>query len=712
MRVSGTRIKKRSHPVGTAPSPAPRTVRAVSSRCHGVSPKANRAALLLCLLAPLAHAAFTPPAIDANSFKTLSLTQLEAQRTELDEELGHLAKPTPRSGTGTIGWSSARRQGTDHPEWAEVRLSNPENIDLIVLVPVLWDYANKGPQASGFPETFEVIAGTENDTDGKVIAHFGPEDQLLPRVAPLAIPLPPTTVFWVRVQSIQMTPSGMDEQYGFGLSEIMLFSGDRNVALNQPVRVSSTVQNWGGEAIYPQALTDETTPFLMNSFQGKQSRTYLARFSGKQRFLVTIDLQDSVSVDAIRFHSAADVRQHIPRPKQVEYGVPRRLIVQGANQADFSDAVTLLDYHLGTVYDAGPILMRDVAPTRCRYIQLYIPDPYTVPDMNGNRKYVNFSELEVLSNGQNVAKGKPVTFPRYLRNNDNKEAITDGCNNFGIILPTRDWMVQLSRRHDLEKARPLLAAELDHRYARQKIYLSLMIWLAVTLAAGIAFTILIDRMLRMRYVSRLKQRFAADLHDELGANLHSIGLISDVAQHAESCEQWKTLSQRIRELTERTGIAVRHCTNLLEADDLYIGLANDMQRTAERITTNLQHDFTIEGTPFLEQLKPRTRIDLFLFYKECLVNICRHSGATQIYTHLVAQKKEILLTVCDNGKGLVGGQIPASLKRRARLLKANLTAECPSSGGTQITLRLRSRRRAGFKTHGSKNHGQLPLTPS
>ena len=120
-----------------------------------------------------------------------------------------------------------------------------------------------------------------------------------------------------------------------------------------------------------------------------------------------------------------------------------------------------------------------------------------------------------------------------------------------------------------------------------------------------------------------------------------------------------------------------------------------MQRASMRITANLEHEISIEGEVYLGQLKPRTRVDLFLFYKECLVNISRHSGATQFSTRLTAGPRDIHLIVSDNGRGISetqGNGIPSSLKRRARLLGANVNVARPASGGTSIELHLRTRR--------------------
>ena len=133
---------------------------------------------------------------------------------------------------------------------------------------------------------------------------------------------------------------------------------------------------------------------------------------------------------------------------------------------------------------------------------------------------------------------------------------------------------------------------------------------------------------------------------------------------------------------------------MTEANGLYAGLQADMHRAAQRIMAQLAHDITIDGEVYLDQLKPRTRVDLFLFYKECLVNISRHSGATQFSTHLRADVRTIRLTVSDNGRGMgesPGNGIPSSLKRRARLLGAKVTVDSPVAGGTRIALTFRTR---------------------
>jgi signal transduction histidine kinase len=274
--------------------------------------------------------------------------------------------------------------------------------------------------------------------------------------------------------------------------------------------------------------------------------------------------------------------------------------------------------------------------------------------------------------------------------------LTDGRNLYGKILPLRNWLEQLAQRDYLLVERPLVATELTHRYARQKINLNRMSWLAALLAAGIGFTILIDRNLRMRQATRIKEQFAADLHDELGANLHTIGLLVDLAKDSmDSRAELTELLDRCRLFTQRSGVAARHCINLLEARSLCEDLVKEMKHSSSRLLADLTHEISFEGEAMLQTLSPRKRIDLFLFYKECLTNIIRHSGATSVSTRIRATPQAVCLTVTDNGCGIDSrnpNALPHSLQRRARLLGAQVVAAQPAGGGTQITLKLKLKR--------------------
>ena len=139
--------------------------------------------------------------------------------------------------------------------------------------------------------------------------------------------------------------------------------------------------------------------------------------------------------------------------------------------------------------------------------------------------------------------------------------------------------------------------------------------------------------------------------------------------------------------------------DLLSVEGFCVNLEQDMRRAARRIMAKLEHELVIEGESWLKKLKTRIRVDLFLFFKECLVNISRHSGATAFSSQLSADSGGVTLSIQDNGIGINAqqeGLIPKSLERRARLLGASISVASPAEGGTLVTLTIPARRRGGL----------------
>ena len=623
--------------------------------------------------------------------KDLSTTQLEQYLLAIDSELHQLARFNPRSGTGSIGYRSPPHPSADQLEWVQIELTQPTPINQIVLVPAIWRDTENGFQADGFPVDFRILAGTDHDSDGTVIASFSEKDRLLPRIAPLVVACD-TTASWVRVEATKLSARQFDGAFNLELAELLIFSGEENVAIHRPITLPAA-DPYGEPPLSlarkKEFLVDGFVPYQMDTGQGDKAVAFFNGADPAATPSITIDLLAVVPLSRIHLHTV-EQSDTAPQSNNSGFGLPAHFIVEGAQRADFSDAVRLMEYRKASIYNVGPILVRKFPEAHCRYVRLTALEPDLLYDEKNVRAKVGFAEMELFAQGVNVALGKPVS-TQFLTENRPKSLLTDGSNFYGRILTTREWMAQLARRHELERERPLLTAELTRRYAAQKNNLRLMMWLATLLLVGIGITILINRSLRQRAIHRTREQIAADLHDELGANLHAIGLLSDfVRREKDNPKQLDLLMQRMRSLTERTASATKYCTNMLESKGLYDNLAEDMRRTATRLTADHQHDLKFEGEARLQDISPRRRIDLFLFYKECLTNIIRHAEATQITTHLIAGESTVTLTVTDNGHGL-HGESPDSLKRRARLLKSTLTTESLPCGGTQVSLQFKTR---------------------
>lgn len=627
-----------------------------------------------------------------DEFDAMTVTQLESRLTGIDDQLQELSSYSLRGGTGAIGYRSFWEDDT---QWIEIKLDQTYAIDEVVLVPCLWRHPTRGFLADAFPRRIRVLGGTSPNGIGTEIATYKQSQDVPKGIEPLVLTTKRTQASWIRIEATELTDRYWDKQSVLQFAEIMVFSGSENVALHRAVTTSTSDHRGSSGAWHERFLVDGFTPYLMDSARGSSSAAFIAFAEVGSNF--SLDLGEPFPLSRLHLHGV-EQSDTVPQAYAEGLGIPRRFVVEGSLHPDFSETVPLFEFEKKGNKSTGPILMTRFSDVSCRYIRFTPLVPPLRPNTQPDSNRIGFAEIEVFSNGQNVAMHRDITYVGMRSGFRSLSALTDGNNLYGQILPIRKWMNELARRGALERERPFVLAELDLRHERQKTLLTRMIQLVILLLVVIAFVILIDRHFRMQKINQVRERIAADLHDELGANIHTIGLISDMAKKAmDSRPELSALLDEIRVYTEKSGEAARYCTNILEARGVCEDLVDEMKKFASRSLADLTHEFEVEGEETLEKLEPHTRIDLLLFYKECLTNILRHSGATKVRTRLHANAKSIQMIVSDNGKGFgtysaQSGAPPKSLVRRAQLLKASIITEQAKLGGARVTLILKTRR--------------------
>ena len=643
---------------------------------------------LVCVFSINPHLALAAQSVDFGEFTN---SQLESRLAASQAEIKRLAPITLRDGVGNLGWESQTHKTAERTEWVRIELAQECLIDQIVLVPILWRDVRGVVHSDGFPTEVKILAGKTGDEVGMEIASFDESNTLLPRVAPVVISIAPTQVEWIRVEAIKLGTRKLDDRNIFQLSEVMIFSEDENVALGSATMTSSVTRNRVNKSTRAEALVDGFTPYLMTAADGKGSKPFVGFFRTGPEVTFTFDLKEPKQIHRIHLH-AADRRQNVPQIHHADYAMPKHFIVEGANEADFSDAEQLFEYRKTSIYDSGPIVMLQFKPYECRFVRLTALEAYKAPEAKESFRCIGFAEIEIFENDQNVVAGVvPDTDIKYVGSGREGKlaALTDQRNYFGAIIPMRQWITQLARSHDLTSEIAQLQTLQKTRNADQRKYFRWALGLIAFLALAIITTVLINRFLRDRETSQLKARFAADLHDEVGADLHAIALLSDLAKEEHECPgQRDSILQEIRSVCEDASTSVRHVTDA-QKETPYIKLPDLMRQAASRIVIGLEHEIDIEGTEHIERLQPNTRAQILLFFKECLVNASRHAEASFLKTSLKVTPKTVQLTMEDNGHGIEGSEenwVPPSLERRAKLLGAKVNVESCLERGTKIQL--------------------------
>ena len=202
------------------------------------------------------------------------------------------------------------------------------------------------------------------------------------------------------------------------------------------------------------------------------------------------------------------------------------------------------------------------------------------------------------------------------------------------------------------------------------------------------------RLLRNRQLNRHRQRIAADLHDELGADLHTIGLLSDLSKQAlDTPERLPALLDEIRLYSDRCAVSTHAVIYTLEAESANADLAVTMERATGKLLADIDYEFSVVGKEQKPRFSPQQMSDILLFHKECLINILRHAHATQVRIELQLTHRGLTLTIADNGEGLKDKSeiVPRSIRRRARLLNARVRVSQTTTRGTCIVLKVGNR---------------------
>lgn len=211
----------------------------------------------------------------------------------------------------------------------------------------------------------------------------------------------------------------------------------------------------------------------------------------------------------------------------------------------------------------------------------------------------------------------------------------------------------------------------------------------VGLLAG-AYRYRIHQLMEMQ---RLRLRIAQDLHDDIGASLGSIVLMSDMVRRRFSSEG------RDRRWLERIGRTAREMSADLQEivwlvspnHDRLDHLIQRMQQVTATLLAGIPHTFKAPDTGRVDTLEMAVRRNVLLIYKEILHNIVRHARASEVAIRVDKDDGRLVLRVTDDGVGFDpevqhAGHGLANIQRRMEKVEGSITLESAPGQGTTITV--------------------------
>lgn len=218
--------------------------------------------------------------------------------------------------------------------------------------------------------------------------------------------------------------------------------------------------------------------------------------------------------------------------------------------------------------------------------------------------------------------------------------------------------------------------------------------LSVLLIGTAGYFIYNFRINQLMKLERMRQRISADLHDDIGASLTTINVLSKMVSSHDM--EKSVLNKYLGQISDQAGHVTESLRDIVWSiqpqNDKLQNLLDRMKKFAGQIleSKNINYNFNISGIHSKEQvLDIETRQNVYLIFKEILNNIVKHAQATETSIILSSTPKSLQIEIRDNGIGLDDATITKgnglnNMKQRAEKLKGKFKIGPFDSKGTII----------------------------
>lgn len=208
----------------------------------------------------------------------------------------------------------------------------------------------------------------------------------------------------------------------------------------------------------------------------------------------------------------------------------------------------------------------------------------------------------------------------------------------------------------------------------------------------------IQLLRRRQEVDNERARIARDLHDDVGAGLTQVALLSELAKRnlakrpGRAEEQIEDIFCTAKDLTralDEIVWAVNPEQDTLEGFALFLGATVQKFSQSADIRSRIHVQ---EPLPAIK-LDPSVRHHVYLAAKELLHNSVKHSGASEIQMSMTVDDDCLLLLIADNGHGFHTQNLPGedglnNLRHRMEQVGGSCGVQSGSGQGTRVEMRL------------------------
>jgi signal transduction histidine kinase len=203
----------------------------------------------------------------------------------------------------------------------------------------------------------------------------------------------------------------------------------------------------------------------------------------------------------------------------------------------------------------------------------------------------------------------------------------------------------------------------------------------------------LDRQLMLE---RERARISQDMHDDIGAGLTKIAMISEAGASEKepvSSERMIKVASTARGMINRLNVIVWALNPRYDNLDSLISYT---RRYFGEYLENFGIDFKMQVSGDIPDLpvSPDFRRNAFYAWQEAIHNAVKHSACSEIKIEMEINGQTMLVTIADNGKGFdqikpgSGGNGMMNMKKRAEELGGTFEIESEPGKGTRVVFRI------------------------
>jgi signal transduction histidine kinase/ligand-binding sensor domain-containing protein len=221
---------------------------------------------------------------------------------------------------------------------------------------------------------------------------------------------------------------------------------------------------------------------------------------------------------------------------------------------------------------------------------------------------------------------------------------------------------------------------------------------AVLAAARVRMRRKLARLEQAHALERERARISRDLHDDLGARLTQMALLTDLA--ADDPTAPEQLKFQIKDVAAQARTAVQSLDETVwmvnPQKDTLAHVIEYVARYAEQFFQSMPIHCRLEicRQPPKCMMPGRLRRDIFMLVKEALTNVLKHSQASEVWLHIAVREPLMRITVKDNGRGFEVSSPNArhgldNMRRRAEGAGIKVSVHSQIGRGTRLALRIK-----------------------